>query len=108
MMENTNDYIYFKDRNHVFTGASQTLVSLTNPSEIWTDLLGKTDYDVFPEEYADHYYSLEKQVFSGFSVAHQIQETLDTITTSSLSNSDLVAEWRIRSICSLIEASFSM
>ena len=57
MMENTNDYIYFKDRNHVFTGASQTLVSLTYPSEHWTDLLGKTDYDVFPEEYADHYYS---------------------------------------------------
>jgi len=77
MMENTNDYIYFKDRNHVFTGASQTLVSLTDPSEHWTDLLGKTDYDVFPEEYADHYYSLEKQVFAGIPVAHRIQETLD-------------------------------
>lgn len=24
MMENTNDFIYFKDRNHVLTGASQT------------------------------------------------------------------------------------
>jgi len=77
MMENTNDYIYFKDRNHVFTGASQTLVSLTDPSEHWTDLLGKTDYDVFPEEYADGYYSLEKQVFAGIPVAHRIQETLD-------------------------------
>jgi hypothetical protein len=53
MMENTDDYIYFKDRNHVFTGASQTLVSLCDPAEHWTDLLGKTDYDVFPEEYAD-------------------------------------------------------
>jgi hypothetical protein len=27
MMENSDDYIYFKDRNHVFTGASQTLVA---------------------------------------------------------------------------------
>ncbi len=77
MMENTNDYIYFKDRNHVFTGASQTLVNLTSPSEHWTDLLGKTDYDVFPEEYADIYYNLEKQVFSGVSIAHEIQETLE-------------------------------
>ena len=77
MMENTNDYIYFKDRNHVFTGASQTLVNLTNPSEHWTDLIGKTDYDVFPEEYADIYYNLEKQVFSGVSIAHETQETLD-------------------------------
>ncbi|MFW5426986.1 MAG: PAS domain S-box protein [Methylophagaceae bacterium] len=77
MMENTNDYIYFKDRNHVFTGASQTLVELTEPSEHWTDLLGQTDYDVFPEEYADIYYELEKQVFSGVSVAHGEQEILD-------------------------------
>lgn len=48
MMENTNDFIYFKDRNHVFTGASQTLVSITAPAQHWTDLLGQTDYDVFP------------------------------------------------------------
>ena len=78
MMENTDDYIYFKDRNHVFTGASQTLVSITDPSEHWTDLIGKTDYDVFPEEYADEYYSLEKRVFTGeVAVAHEIQPTLD-------------------------------
>lgn len=77
MMDNTDDYIYFKDRNHVFTGASQTLVSITDPSEHWSDLLGQTDYDVFPEKYADIYYRLEKQVFSGIPVAHEIQETLD-------------------------------
>ena len=74
MMDNTDDYIYFKDRNHVFTGASQTLVSLCSPAEHWTDLIGQTDYDVFPEEYADIYYRLEKQVFSGFPIAHEIQE----------------------------------
>ena len=74
MMENTDDYIYFKDRNHVFTGASQTLVSLCDPAEHWTDLLGQTDYDVFPEEYADIYYRLEKQVFAGIPVAREVQE----------------------------------
>jgi diguanylate cyclase (GGDEF)-like protein/PAS domain S-box-containing protein len=77
MMDNTDDYIYFKDRNHVFTGASQTLVSITDPSDHWTDLIGKTDYDVFPEEYADIYYRLEKQVFSSMNIAHEIQKTLD-------------------------------
>ncbi|MDP3702253.1 MAG: PAS domain S-box protein [Hylemonella sp.] len=76
MMENTDDYIYFKDRNHVFTGSSQTLVSLCEPAEHWTDLLGQTDYDVFPEEFADIYYRLEKQIFSGLPVAHEVQETL--------------------------------
>jgi two-component system, cell cycle sensor histidine kinase and response regulator CckA len=76
MMENTDDYIYFKDCNHVFTGASQTLVAITSPIDHWEELLGLTDYDVFPEELADVYYSLEKQVFEGQSVAHEIQETL--------------------------------
>jgi PAS domain S-box-containing protein len=73
MMENTNDFIYFKDRNHVFTGASQTLVALCDPAEHWTDLLGQTDYDVFPEEFADVYYRLEKQVFGSVPVAHEVQ-----------------------------------
>lgn len=76
MMENTDDFIYFKDRNHVFTGASQTLVALCHPAEHWTDLLGQTDYDVFPEPYADLYYRLEKQVFAGMPVAREIQEYL--------------------------------
>ena len=76
MMENTDDFIFFKDRNHVFTGASQTLVAITDPSEHWTDLIGQTDYDVFPENYADVYYELEKQVFAGIPIAHEIQKTL--------------------------------
>ncbi len=78
IMENTDDYIYFKDRNHVFTGASQTLVTLCQPAQHWTDLLGQTDYDLFPEEYADIYYRLEKQVFAGVSAAQEIQEYLTT------------------------------
>ena len=77
MMDNTDDYIYFKDRNHVFTGASETLVAITDPTEHWTDLIGQTDYDVFPESFADIYYSLEKQVFAGLHNAHEEQETLD-------------------------------
>ncbi len=76
MMENTDDFIFFKDRNHVMTGASQTLVSLCEPAEHWTDLLGKTDYDIFPEPYADVYYRLEKQIFAGMPVAHEVQEYL--------------------------------
>ena len=76
MMEISDDYIYFKDRHHVFTGASQTLVSLCAPAERWTDLLGVTDYDVFAEPLADIYYRLEKQVFAGLPVAQEIQETL--------------------------------
>lgn len=77
MMQVTDDYIYFKDRNHVFTGASQTLVSVSDPSEHWTNLIGLTDYDIFPEEYADRYYSQEKMIFNGeVSIAQEIQPLL--------------------------------
>lgn len=76
MMENTDDYIYFMDRNHVFTAASQTLVSLCSPAEHWTDLLNLTDYDVVTEELADIYYRLEKQVYAGIPVAREVQVTL--------------------------------
>ena len=78
MLESTNDYIYFKDRHHIFTGASQTLVEITEHTQHWTDLVGKTDYDIFTKEYADIYYTLEKKIFSGdLTVAQEIQPTLD-------------------------------
>ena len=79
IMENTGDYVYFKDRNHVFTGASQTLTTVTSFHFTHSkDIVGLTDYDIFTEEYADEYYLLEKQVFSGTPVAQQVQRTLDT------------------------------
>ncbi|BBP43186.1 diguanylate cyclase [Thiosulfativibrio zosterae] len=77
MLENSNDYIYFKDRYHVFTAASKTLVDVTNVDNRM-DLVGKTDYEVFPKEYADKYFKLEKQIFSGeVAVAQEFQPTLD-------------------------------
>jgi len=76
MMANTNDYIYFKDKNHVFTAASQTLVALCSPVNHWTDFLGLTDYDVFPEEYADIYFTLERKIFNDIPIAQEVQKIL--------------------------------
>jgi len=74
IMENTDDYIYFKDRNHVFTGASQTLADMAETAGHWSRLIGQTDYDVFSETYADSCYRLEKQVLAGIQVEPEIQE----------------------------------
>jgi diguanylate cyclase (GGDEF)-like protein/PAS domain S-box-containing protein len=38
----------------------------------WTDLIGKTEYDFLPEEFADHYYEMEKQIFAGMPVVRRI------------------------------------
>lgn len=78
LLDNTDDYIYFKDEYHVFNGASQTLVNLTNATSHWSELIGKTDYEVFSREYADIYYRLEKQIFNGeVTVAQEIQPYTD-------------------------------
>lgn len=77
MMRITDDFIYFKDRFHVFTAGSKTLVDITNVSEK-ENLIGKTDYEVFPQEYADAYFKLEKDVFSGtIEVSRALQPILN-------------------------------
>lgn len=78
MLENTNDYIYFKNRFHVFTAASKSLVELTSVNNR-KQLVGQTDYEVFPKEYADEYFKLERKVFSGdCDVAQDFQPTMTT------------------------------
>ena len=76
MMENSDDFIFFKDRNHVLTAASRNILTSLDLVRHPEGLLGLTDYDVFPEEYADIYYRLEKQVFAGKAVAQEIQDSL--------------------------------
>lgn len=63
MMETTDDFIFFKDRNHVLMGASATLATMFGTVAHWSDLVGLTDYDIFEESEADAYYRLEKELF---------------------------------------------
>lgn len=76
MMHASADYIYFKDRNHVFTAASDSLVAVTPAVNNVQQLLGLTDYDVYAESYADFYYGMEKQIFAGKAVVDAVQEIL--------------------------------
>ena len=74
IMDTTDYYLYFKNRNHVITAASRSLLALCSPTRQWSDLIGKTDYDVFPEPFADQYHRLDKLVFAGQAVAREIQQ----------------------------------
>jgi len=75
MLQNTDDFIFFKDRNHVFTAVSRNMTAGPDQAVQGPSLLGQTDYEIFPEEYADIYYRLEKQVFAGATVASEIHES---------------------------------
>lgn len=74
MMESCDDGLFFKDINHVYTGASRKLAE--RAAKQWTELTGKTDYAVFSEEYADFNYRLEKQVLAGAQQAREVREIL--------------------------------
>jgi diguanylate cyclase (GGDEF)-like protein/PAS domain S-box-containing protein len=61
-LENTSDFIYFKDKNSRFRFASQTLANITGHAS-WRDMLGKHDMEVFPADTAQIYFEEELPVF---------------------------------------------
>ncbi len=61
-LENTSDFIFFKDRNSRFRFCSQTLANITGHAS-WRDMIGKHDLEVFPEETAQIYYEEELPIF---------------------------------------------
>jgi diguanylate cyclase (GGDEF)-like protein/PAS domain S-box-containing protein len=73
-IESTATAVFFKDRNHVFTAASKAFLSSISERLDGRDLVGLTDYDFLPEEDADAYYALEKQVLSQGESVHDIRE----------------------------------
>ncbi len=77
MLEHTDDFIYFKDTNHIVMAASDTLAIITGYQKGY-EIVGKTDYDIFPKEHADTYYKLEKDLYKGnIPHAREIQPFVD-------------------------------
>ena len=61
-LENTSDFIYFKDSSSRFRFCSQTLANITGHAS-WRDLTGKHDREVFPPDTAKIYSAEELPVF---------------------------------------------
>jgi len=61
-LENTSDFIYFKDQNSRFRFCSQTMASITGHAS-WRDMIGKHDSEVFPEDTARSYQEEELPIF---------------------------------------------
>ena len=74
LIEQTGDDIYIKNRNHVFLAASRAVPNLTDTAKDPSELVGKTDYDIHPEEIADITYRLENLVFAEGQRANKIQQ----------------------------------
>jgi diguanylate cyclase (GGDEF)-like protein/PAS domain S-box-containing protein len=76
LMERTSDYIYLKDRNHVFIAATRSMSDFARKSQGEFDFTGKTVYDIYPEAQADLGYELDRKVLAEGRPAHEIQQVL--------------------------------
>jgi diguanylate cyclase (GGDEF)-like protein/PAS domain S-box-containing protein len=61
-LENTSDFIYYKDINSRFRFCSQALANITGHNS-WRDMIGKHDLEVFPEDTAKIYCEEEVLIF---------------------------------------------
>jgi len=61
-LENTSDFIYFKDVNSRIRFCSQTLANVTGHAN-WRDMVGKHDFELFPKDTAQIYYEEELPIF---------------------------------------------
>ncbi len=62
LLENTGDFIYFKDQESRIRFCSQTLANITGHTS-WRDMIGKHDQEVFPKDTARIYYEEELPIF---------------------------------------------
>ncbi len=62
LLENTSDFIYFKNHENRFIFCSQTLADVTGHRS-WRDMIGKNDLEVFPADTARIYYEEELPIF---------------------------------------------
>ncbi len=77
MLENTNDFIFFKDANHILTASSDSMAMIVGYKK-GEEIVGKTDYELFPKEHADIYYELEKEIYKGnLSRIEEVQPFID-------------------------------
>jgi PAS domain S-box-containing protein len=62
-LNQTTDFVYFKDADGRFRFCSQTLADITGHRH-WRDLIGKHDRDIFPDETAWAYEEAESSVYA--------------------------------------------
>ena len=73
-MDIVDEALYFKNRNRVFTAANR--MTRRAFESVCGNVVGLTDYDIFPEEYADAYYRLETEALAGDPVVRETQAVL--------------------------------
>ncbi|MDD3324591.1 MAG: PAS domain S-box protein [Sulfurospirillaceae bacterium] len=75
-LEQTTDFIYFKDINSRILFCSQNMANITGHAR-WQDMIGKHDFEIFPPDTAKIYYEEEFPVFKGVPLLNKIDPYYD-------------------------------
>ena len=76
-LNQTTDFIYFKDQDSRFRFCSQTLATITGHAH-WRDMIGKHDREVFPADVAAIYEAEERPLFQeGKSLLNRVDPYYD-------------------------------
>jgi diguanylate cyclase (GGDEF)-like protein/PAS domain S-box-containing protein len=73
LMDRSDDYMYLKNRDHAFVGATPKMADVRPKPGNAADFLGKTVYELFPEGMAENIYGRDEQVFSQGRGTHEIE-----------------------------------
>ncbi|GAA6152896.1 sensor domain-containing diguanylate cyclase [Pseudoteredinibacter isoporae] len=73
LLKITDVFVYIKDAHHKFMFASDAFARLSGHSS-WQELVGKDDFDIFPEEHAKVYFEHEKGVIKNGETLGQHEE----------------------------------
>ncbi len=63
-LNNTDDIVFFKDINSVYITVSLPFAHVLGKESI-SEIVGKTEYDLFPKEFADSYVKSDRQLLEG-------------------------------------------
>ncbi len=73
LMDSSGDYMYIKDRNHVFVASTKGTADPPADENRKANLAGKTGDDLYPEAMADMLYRRDEQVMAEGRSTHEIQ-----------------------------------
>ncbi len=60
MINSIPDLIFYKDKNNIYLGCNESFLKFNNFKA--TDIIGKTDFDVFPEEQAKYFHDTDQKI----------------------------------------------
>ncbi len=76
LLQNTRDFIYFKDRSHRYLALSESYLPFI-PTKSIEEAIGKSVFELFPEHLANIYHASAEEVMHSGEIIDKVDEMID-------------------------------